>query len=112
MNDWWNDPPLDEPEPPECPHDNCDGVGGLVTLYSADGESGECWQCEYCGRRWPYDEPQEPDLPDQGEEEDTWCEPPPAPSTCPHGRPWGECSACDHAGDLAYDAAREAQGRR
>lgn len=27
--------------------------------------------------------------------------------TCPHGRPAGECDACDVQSDLAYDAARE-----
>lgn len=26
---------------------------------------------------------------------------------CPHGEPLGECNACDVAGDLAFDAARE-----
>ena len=26
---------------------------------------------------------------------------------CPHGKRAGECQACDVAGDLAYDAARE-----
>jgi hypothetical protein len=26
---------------------------------------------------------------------------------CPHGEPLGDCTACDVAGDLAYDAARE-----
>jgi hypothetical protein len=26
---------------------------------------------------------------------------------CPHGKKLGECQACDVAGDLAYDAARE-----
>ena len=26
---------------------------------------------------------------------------------CPHGEPLGECTPCDVAGDLAYDAARE-----
>jgi DNA-binding CsgD family transcriptional regulator len=31
------------------------------------------------------------------------------PSQCPHGKPYGECNACDVAGDFAYDAAREAR---
>lgn len=26
---------------------------------------------------------------------------------CPHGEPIGDCNACDVAGDLAFDAARE-----
>jgi molecular chaperone DnaK (HSP70) len=29
------------------------------------------------------------------------------PDECPHGEPLGDCTACDVAGDLAYDAARE-----
>ena len=112
MNDWWNDPPLEEPEPPECPQPDCDGVGELVTLYAANGDEGECWQCDQCGHRWPYDAPQEPDLPDTWSEPDLDPEPPPAPPTCPHGRPWGECGACDYEGDFAFDAAREARWRR
>jgi hypothetical protein len=28
---------------------------------------------------------------------------------CPHGRDWGICDTCDHLGDLAHDAAREAR---
>ena len=30
---------------------------------------------------------------------------------CPHGREWLDCNACMIAGDLAYDAAREARIR-
>ena len=30
---------------------------------------------------------------------------------CPHGKKLGECQACDVAGDLAYDAAREDERR-
>jgi hypothetical protein len=29
------------------------------------------------------------------------------PTKCPHGNEWHECGPCDHASDLAYDAARE-----
>lgn len=29
------------------------------------------------------------------------------PIACPHGKPAGDCAACDHLGDLAFDAARE-----
>lgn len=32
------------------------------------------------------------------------------PEHCPHGKEWTGCDACDHAGDIAFDAARE--GRR
>jgi hypothetical protein len=28
---------------------------------------------------------------------------------CPHGNVTGDCSTCDHLGDLAHDAAREAR---
>jgi hypothetical protein len=33
------------------------------------------------------------------------------PTTCPHGKAWTDCDACDHASDLAYDAARESRHR-
>ena len=29
------------------------------------------------------------------------------PEHCPHGIDWSNCDACYHAGDIAYDAARE-----
>jgi len=32
---------------------------------------------------------------------------PPKPKLCPHGNPLGDCTPCDVAADLAYDAARE-----
>ena len=99
MNDWWNDPP-EEPEPPECP-DCGEGFGDIVTL-----ENGEFFKCDACGHVWPV--PNEPDY----EPEDLFIlcfddVPQPHPEHCPHGNEWGECSACDHEGDLAYDAARE-----
>lgn len=30
---------------------------------------------------------------------------------CPHGNPPGQCDHCDHAADLAFDAAREGRSR-
>ena len=42
---------------------------------------------------------------------DAWYGKVPPDPLCPHGNPWGICDACDHAGDLAYDAARESRGR-
>jgi hypothetical protein len=105
MRDYWNDPP-DEPEPPECP--NCqDGFGDY--LYDGENDKGEpvqVFSCDECGYQWNYLIPPDPDP-----LEDFDVEPPPAPEKCPHGNGWGECSACDHAGDLAYDAAREARLR-
>jgi len=108
VNDWYNDPP-EYPEPPPCPQDGCDGCGELVTLYAADGSSGDCWQCDVCGRRWPFVPEPDPGPEDYDTPNDF--EPPPVPEHCPHGRDWGECGDCDHASDLAYDAARERRFR-
>lgn len=36
----------------------------------------------------------------------------PKTDECPHGKEWGECAACDHASDLAFDAARESRFSR
>jgi len=107
MNDWWNDPP-EEPEPPECP--KCgEGYGDVVTLYAADGSDGDCFQCDECGHRWPMPAEPDPGPEDFFEDRDflqSFTVPKPGPH-CPHGKDCGECGACDHEGDLAYDAARE-----
>jgi len=42
-------------------------------------------------------------------EQDYEFEPAPNRPQCPHGNVSGECSACDIAGDLAFDSAREAR---
>ena len=98
MQDYWNDPP-DEPELPEC----C----GEVMEY--DVLTDTC-KCSICERKIesapdiePIDEPKLEELPD-----DFFSGPP----LCPHGKEWTDCGACDHASDLAYDAARESRFSR
>ena len=93
MNDYWNDPP-EYPEIPEC----CD----LEMIVDDDGNC----KCSICGATIeaqpdiePPDEPIEPLLPDNEE--------PPESENCPHDKKWGDCEACDHLGDLAFDFARE-----
>jgi hypothetical protein len=106
MNDWWNDPP-EQPEAPECPACG-EGVGEVVTLYAADTSDGDCFQCDVCGHRWPLPAEQDPEPEDFFTDADfKQSFTVPVPSKCPHGEEWGECGACDHEGDLAYDAARE-----
>ena len=103
MTDWWNDPP-EEPDPPTCPE--CAGEADFLRA----GPSGHDLRCDDCGHEWTAtapDEPSEPDEPAAPDEPDEPSEP--TDPDCPHGKPWGECGACDHAGDLAFDAAREAR---
>ena len=90
MNDYWNDPP-DHPEPPEC-------CGDIMDVP----EDGACL-CPKCGKRIEPQQDIEPisDVP----EEDFGNIP--EPETCPHGNAFGDCDACDHAGDIAFDSARE-----
>jgi len=90
MQDYWNDPP-ECPEVPEC----CDQE---MTV----SENGDCL-CETCGQIIERESDIEP-MPDNEEpidfkETET--------DECPHGKKWGECDACDHASDIAFDAARE-----
>jgi hypothetical protein len=92
MNDWRNDPP-DYPEPPYC----CDDY---MTVFP----DGVC-VCDRCGLRvapapeWePCGELEPDELPDDFYQ---------GPEKCPHGNEWTDCDACDHLGDLAYDAAKE-----
>ena len=88
-NDWWNDPP-EEPEIPEC----CNEI-----MSEADDHL----FCRKCGHRIPYqrDDPGPEDF-DCVEPEEAY-----APPLCPHGNEWGDCAACDHQADIAFDAARE-----
>jgi hypothetical protein len=93
MQDYWNNPP-EEPEIPEC----CE----LEMIVDDDGNC----KCSACGATIeaqpdiePPDEPSEPWPPENKE--------PPESENCPHGKKWGDCGACDHEGDLAFDAARE-----
>ena len=109
MNDYWNEPP-ETPEPPMCCGDYMDVL-----------EDGGTCVCSVCGKKiepapdiepadtepWPPKSVGGICLIDAEEyEEATGAE------FCPHGRPWGECGACDHAGDIAYNAAREKRLRR
>lgn len=91
-SDWYLDPP-ESPEPPECCGDEMECFKDGVCL------------CSHCGLRIDtcvpdWDPGPEPivELPDDFYE---------GPEHCPHGKPWGDCDACDHLSDLAYDAARE-----
>lgn len=95
MNDYWNDPP-DEPEIPEC----CD----LEMIVDDDGNC-KCSVCDATIEAHPDIDP-----PDEVEEPWTPKDELPQESTeCPHGNKWGDCDACDHLGDLAFDAMRESR---
>jgi len=110
MNDWYNDP-QDEADPPQCPH-----CQQWDTLVAGDGKFADCLNC---GKSFKL--PEEPDYSDaEIERSQALIEEVLGPEevrnlenqrTCPHGNPWGECDACDHEGDVAFDAARERQGR-
>ena len=93
MTDWYNDPP-EEAEMPEC----C----GREMIVDA---AGECL-CEVCGGKLEAEKdgflPAPQEIWPPADEE-----PPAGPALCPHGEEWGECAPCDHASDLAFDAARE-----
>jgi len=101
MRDYYNDPP-ESPEPPACPADPpCPGAGE----YLYDGKDGWVHSCDTCGYQWviPYPVDPEPE-PEQPADEQQIDEQSPGP--CPHGN-MGECDACDHASDIAYDSERE-----
>jgi hypothetical protein len=91
------DPP-ESPEPPEC----CDALMEVR-------DDGSCY-CPRCNSTIPAPN-DDYEVPVQLEDDDDL---PPASEYCPHGRFHGECDACDFAGDLAFDAAREQRcfGRR
>ena len=103
MNDWYNDPP-EEPELPLCPE--CDGDAD----YLRDEKSGQVLKCGECAHQWTLPFPVEPDPPEEVVRDDDNV-PQYAEGKCPHGNRWGDCGACDHASDLAYDAARESRIR-
>lgn len=93
MHDRHLDPP-DYPEVPECCGDEMDVL-----------KDGTC-VCTVCGAKIePTPEP-DPAWEITGCEElpDDYF---PGPEKCPHGNEWTGCDACDHASDIAYDAARE-----
>ena len=93
MNDYWNDPP-DYPESPECCEEEMEV-----------NDDGDC-KCLKCGAvievQWDIEPPSEPS--------ELWPpenEAPPESEKCPHGNDWGDCGACDHLSDIAYDSYRE-----
>jgi len=121
MNDHHLDPPDDFPEPPPCPE--CRGPSDVKT----DTPTHYVMRCEDCGHEWNEEHPTDP--PDCLVEDDdlddiadacrecgqpsggcvycsTECA---AKNPCPHGNTPGDCDACDHAADLAFDAARESR---
>lgn len=99
MNDYWNDPPDDHFEPPDCPADGCDGSGE----YLYDGKTGMVFSCDKCAYQWVIPFPIDPEPPEEIEsaedDEDT-------PVPCPHGK-LHSCDACNHLSDIAYDSDRE-----
>jgi len=107
LNDSYLDPPEPE-EGPECME--CDDGFGE---YDKDGEKCRIYICDSCGAE--ILEMMEPDIqPDihltPKEDEVKWTMKYSCDATiCPHGNDWGDCSTCDHLGDLAYDTARESR---
>ena len=100
---------------PFCPR--CFPTGGAP---QRDRSRAPFADCSVCGRgsvrtRWnphvrmydpqPCEGCQEKELNRQAQE--YFEQHPPEPRPCAHGNPPGECNACDVAGDMAYDAARE-----
>ena len=116
MNDYWNDPP-DYPEAPEC----CDEMMEVL-------DDGTC-KCNKCGKVNCIDCDPEPIFEEADPESylldfNELCQTCGKASSnaiyccaacspqCVHGNTSGDCGACDHAADLAYDAAREGRGNR
>ena len=106
MQDYWNYPP-EEAEVPECcdremdvdkeGNCKCSTCGKVIkAAYDIEPLDPVSEKCSECGEGYPCKCCMQQDL----------------PKKCPHDKEWGECAACDHAGDLAYDAARETAGRR
>lgn len=91
MNDYWNDPP-EQDECPEC----CDE-------YMHYDDVSNTLTCVLCGKVVKINQ-------DSGPEPDNFNEDLgdviKAEQVCPHGKK-GECGACDHLSDIAYDSARE-----
>lgn len=104
MNDYWNDPPDNVPEPPDCPEPKCEGSGE----YLRDQETESVFKCDTCGNLWAIPFPKDPGE-WLGDTVDTLPVELPEPNQCPHGNKVGECDSCDHAGDIAYDTWRESR---
>lgn len=101
MRDYWNDPP-EELEAPECPECH-EGYGDEV---ECEGDK-LTFTCDTCGHKWEDEIEIDVEPPEVIGPEDIEEDYPRVPPKCPHGNELGECSHCDHEGDLAYDAVRE-----
>lgn len=100
-----------------CP-EGCGGYADEETLEQKAGKI-HC-ECAECGHKWTIEDPYldyEPP-PDDGELPENVCRACGKPTECiycsdectpdcVHGNRPGECDACDHLSDIAYDAARE-----
>lgn len=92
-------------------------------------DDGNC-KCDHCGKTCTYEDMYPPDVPDLPEPDIDFdpsehchecgkpnnngcmlCDECGKNAKCRHGNPVGECDACDHEGDLAYNAARESRFR-
>lgn len=118
MNDHHLDPP-DYPEPPEwymTLEDILLQMDPPETVANALRKAMEDWEQEY-----NKEQDIDPTWEDTEEIELTnvcitcgkptecmFCSPECTPE-CPHGKDYGLCDACDHAADLAFDAARESR---
>lgn len=103
MNDSHLDPP-DHPEPPEwymTLEDALEDEHMPKTVKTAVQKVMEDW----CNEQNEYDPGPEPDFSDADYQNHYAVQ----TRKCPHGRDHGHCDACDYAGDLAYDAARESR---
>lgn len=98
MNDYWNDPPECADYPECCDEEmECLECGDLI--------------CHVCGKKIEPQPDVEP-LPEIELPDDYFDRIEPDFEMCRHGNFWGDCGACDHEGDLAYDALRESKFRR
>ena len=103
MYEYWNDPPDDDYEiPSTCPH--CGSHDTVIVTLNNQFACENCNSIIECESR------------DEGysEEEIERSQARIGSITgdrCPHGNEWGECDACDFAGDIAYDTERERRMR-
>jgi len=100
MQDYWSDPP-DDQEPPEwymTLEDLLEQQEPPQAVADAIRKAMEEWVNEYNAQH-DIEPPPTNEEPIDFEEPET--------DECPHGKEWNDCGACDHASDLAFDAARE-----
>lgn len=102
MQDYWNDPP-DDQEPLEwymTLEDVIDEQDLPQSVADAIRKAMEEWVNEYNAQHDiepPIDNEEPIDFTELEIKE------------CPHGKKWGDCDACYHASDIAFDAARESR---